>query len=242
MALSNPQQTNPLVTPQFQSMGPVKLIGSDANDAGKGLTVGGLTLPAKGDALKLVLSDFEQAAKELGCETAAVRAVASVESGGRTGFDSKNRPKIRYENHYFQRLTHHKYDASHPRLSCAYGSKNYYATHTAKSDQYEILEQAFELAPEAAVQSCSWGMFQVMGENYKDIGWQELQKFVDDMFYSEGQHLRAFLGFCRHNGLVGYLKTHQWASFARGYNGPKYAENAYDVKMRNYYLQYSKQR
>ena len=51
------------------------------------------------------------------------------------------------------------------------------------------------------------------------------------MFYSEGQHLRAFLGFCGHNGLVAYLKKHQWTSFARAYNGPSYADHAYDVQM-----------
>src|SRR5690349_15017567 len=43
-------------------------------------------LPTSGAARKLAKSDFEAAARELGCETAAVRAVAEVESGGRTGF------------------------------------------------------------------------------------------------------------------------------------------------------------
>jgi hypothetical protein len=196
-------------------------------------------LPDRGDAIKLVSSDFEQAARELGVEAAAIHAVASVESGGRTGFDSRNRPKIRYENHFFRRLTKHKYDHSHPRLSCAYGSKQYHATH-GKTDQYLLLHEAFALAPDAAVESCSWGMFQVMGENWKSIGWKDLEQFVKDMFYSEGQHLRAFLGFCRHNGLVPHLKNHNWAAFAAGYNGPSYRENAYDVKMRTYYQQYSR--
>lgn len=201
-----------------------------------------LTVPARGEALKLVLSDFEQAARELNCETAAVRAVASVESGGRTGFDDVRRPKLRYENHYFQRLTNGRYNRSHPNLSCAYGSRQYRLTHGRNSDQYQLLRDAFALAPEAAVQSCSWGMFQVMGENYRNVGWTELQKFVDDMFYSEGQHLRAFLGFCRHNGLVGYLRNRQWTAFARAYNGPRYADHAYDVQMRNRYNEYKRQR
>jgi hypothetical protein len=198
-------------------------------------------IPDKGDALKLVPSDYEQAARELGVEAAAIHAVASVESGGRTGFDSHSRPKIRYENHFFRRLTHGKYDHSHPDLSCAYGSRQYKLTHGTHADQYKLLHAAFALAPDAAVMSCSWGMFQVMGENYKSIGWKDLEQFVKDMFHSEGQHLRAFLGFCKHNGLVPYLKNHNWASFARGYNGPSYAENAYDVKMRTYYQQYARQ-
>ena len=197
-------------------------------------------LPDKGEALTLVPSDFANAARELGVETAAVRAVATVESGGRTGFDSHKRPKIRYENHYFRRLTKNRYDKTHPHLSCAYGSRQYKLTHGSKSDQYKLLHEAFALAPAAAVQSCSWGMFQVMGESYKNVGLQDLEHFVKDMFYSEAQHLRAFLGFCRHNNLVRHLKNRNWTAFARAYNGPKYAEHAYDVKMRNYYLQYSR--
>jgi hypothetical protein len=198
----------------------------------------GWSIPDKGEALKLVPADFDNAARELGVEAAAIHAVASVESGGRTGFDGHNRPKIRYENHKFRTHTKHRFDKSHPHLSCAYGSKNYKLTHGAKSDQYALLREAFALAPEAAIMACSWGMFQVMGENYKAIGWKDVHQFVLDMFYSEGQHLRAFLGFCRANGLVPYLKTHAWASFAQRYNGADYASNAYDVKMRNYYNQY----
>lgn len=198
------------------------------------------TLPTRGDALRLVEADFTRAAQELGVEAAAIHAVASVESGGRTGFDSLNRPKIRYENHFFARLTKHRFDHSHPDLSAAYKSHQYLITHGKHSDQYDLLRRAFALAPEAAIMSCSWGMFQVMGENYKNIGWTRVDQFTLDMFHSEGQHLRAFLGFCKHNNLVRYLKSHQWASFARSYNGPSYADNAYDVKMANYYRQYSR--
>ncbi len=196
-------------------------------------------LPTSGDALPLVPTDFDSAGREIDVEAAAVHAVAAVESGGRTGFDASKRPKIRYENHYFQRLTKHVFDVSHPDLSAAYGSAQYHATHARGSDQWALLKAAFDLAPEEAVMSCSWGMFQVMGSAYKDIGWDDLHTFVLDVFRSEAQHLRAFLGFCRHNGLVRHLKNHEWASFARGYNGPAYAENAYDVKMRTYYEQFT---
>jgi hypothetical protein len=197
-------------------------------------------LPESGEALKLVPSDYEIAARSIDVEAAAVRAVATVESGGRTGFDGKKRPKIRYENHYFQRLTGHRFDESHPSLSAAYDSKQYRATHGKGSDQWQILREAFAVAPIAAVQSVSWGMFQVMGTAYRDVGWTDLEQFVKDMFLSEAQHLRAFLGFCRENNLVRYLKTHNWAAFARGYNGPKYKDNAYDVKIGNAYVRYSK--
>lgn len=203
------------------------------------------SLPARGAALSLVRSDFETAAHQLGVETAAIRAVAAVESGGRTGFDAKKRPVIRYENHIFRHLTRSRYDASHPELSAAYGSAQYQRTHRFggaryADEQWALLGAAFALAPDQAVMACSWGMFQVMGENYRSVGWTRLPQFVTDMFYSESQHLRAFLGFCRNAGLVSYLKNHQWARFAQGYNGPSYRQNHYDAQLAHYYAQYSR--
>jgi hypothetical protein len=198
-----------------------------------------------GNALPLVPADYAAAAKQLGVETAAIHAVATVESGGRTGFDSKKRPILRYENHIFRSLTKRQFDKTHPDLSAAYGSSEYKATHRFGGDKYadeqwDLLGRAFALAPDSAVMACSWGMFQVMGENYKDGGWTSLEPFVKDMFYAASQHLRAFLGYCKQNHLVPYLAKHQWASFAQGYNGPSYRDNHYDTFLAQYYTQYSR--
>lgn len=195
------------------------------------------SLPEKGDALKLVLSDFDAAAKELGVETAAVRAVAQVEAGGRTGFDAVSRPKILFETHHFRKHTKGVYNTSHPALTAPYKSKLQKASY--KKDQWVVIKEAFALDPEAAVKSASWGMFQVLGSNAADCGWKTLEQFVKDMFYSEGQHMRAFLGFCRHNNLTRHLATHNWTAFAAGYNGPGYKTYSYDTKMAAAYARYS---
>ncbi len=196
-------------------------------------------LPAQGNGRKLALSDFEAAARELSCETAAVRAVAEVESGGRTGFDSHKRPKILFECHHFQKHTKHQYDRSHPHLSAAYKSALQRASY--KKDQYTVLREAFALNPAAACMSCSWGMFQVLGSNYKMCGWSSVRQFVTDMFESEAQHMRAFLGYCRGANITRHLKTRNWASFALGYNGPSYRDFQYDTKMANAYARYKRQ-
>lgn len=198
---------------------------------------GAWTLPERGEARKLIASDFDAAARELGVETAAVRAVAEVEAGGRSGFDAASRPKILFEIHKFRKHTGSKYDTSHPHLSAPYKSKLRRASY--RKDQWEVIREAFALDAEAALKSASWGMFQVMGENYKMCGWSSVKQFVTDMFLSEAQHMRAFLGFCRGAGLVRHIKAKSWAAFARGYNGPDYASNAYDTKMANAYKRYS---
>ena len=197
------------------------------------------TLPDSGDALKLVAADFEAAAKELGVEAAAVHAVAEVESGGRTGFDKQDRPKILFETHHFRKHTNGAYNTSHPDLSAPFKSELQRASY--KKNQWDVIRAAFILDPDAAVKSASWGMFQVLGSNAADAGWKSLEQFVKDMFYSEGQHMRVFLGFCKANHLTRHLVSKDWAAFARGYNGPSYAENNYDTKMANAYARYSGQ-
>jgi hypothetical protein len=195
------------------------------------------TLPESGEALRLVASDFEAAARELGCEAAAVHAVAEVESGGRTGFDAQRRPKILFETHHFRRHTGGAFNTSHPELTAPFRSAEQRASY--RKDQWEVLRSAFALDPEAAVKSASWGMFQVLGSNAAAAGWSSLRQFVADMFHSEAQHMRAFLDFCRANHLTQHLQTRSWAAFAAGYNGASYAENQYDVKMARAYARYS---
>jgi hypothetical protein len=196
-------------------------------------------IPESGDALPLVASDFDDAARQLGVEVAVVRAVALTESSG-AGFDSKKRPKLRYENHHFRTLTNRYYDKIHPDLSNKYKSAQYRATHKGGADkQWELLQKCWAIdEADAGVMACSWGMFQVMGEYYKDLGWTSLEQFVKDMFYSEAQHMRAFLAFLKWKDLVRHLKKSppDFTSFAIGYNGA--GTQGYDTKMKNYYDQF----
>lgn len=195
-------------------------------------------LPAQGAALRLVAADYKSAAKSLGCEAAAIHAVSEVESGGRTGFDAHKRPKILFETHIFRDKTGGKFNSSHPELTAPYGTSLHLASYN--KDQWKVMHSAFALDHQAAVQSASWGMFQVVGFNAKTCGWKSLRQFVTDMFYSEGQHMRAFLGFCRANHLTQYLVRHDWRSFARGYNGASYADFHYDAKIAAAYARYKK--
>lgn len=189
-------------------------------------------LPTTGQALAISLADFEQVAEQLGVETNAIRAVSTVESGGRSGFDKSKRPLIRYETHYFMRLTKGRFNKSHPHLSCAYGTRAYKA---AAKNSWASMNEAFALNPDAAVMSASWGMFQIMGEFYAMGNWPSAQRFAEDMFLSAGQHLRLFFGYCRSTKLSRHLKTKSWAAFAKGYNGPKYRDNHYDTQMKAAY-------
>lgn len=196
------------------------------------LTTASLLPPPNPAAPSLNETDYKNAAESLGVEVAVVKAVSEVESGGK-GFDSKGRPKILFEAHWFHKFTSGKYDSKYPHLSqptWALGKKYY------KLDQWQRLNEAMNLDLESAWKSASWGKFQVMGFNHS--GWTKVKDFVFAMFESEAQHLKSFLSYCKDRGLVAHLKKKDWAAFALGYNGSGYAANKYDVKLKAAYEKY----
>ncbi len=183
-----------------------------------------MALEFAGNAAPLDDEAIEAAAKKIGCQVAAVRAVIDVESRG--GFLSDKRPKILFERHYFSRLTKRKFDASHPAIS---NSK--WGGYKGGAAEYARLAEAIKLDRDAALRSASWGAFQIMGDNYKICGFANVEDFVTAMVSGEPAQLDAFVSFVRKNGLADELIRLDWAGFARGYNGPAYKVNKYDTKL-----------
>ncbi len=179
-----------------------------------------------GRAVKLNEEDYQTAADKIGCQVAAVKAVVEVEAAG-SGFFKDDRPKILFESRWFHKLTDGQYDTSHPDLSTPQWVRNYYGG----PREYERLIAAMTLNRDAALQSASWGMFQIMGINYKLAGFKNVEDFVKAMVDSEGSHLQAFVGFVINSRLDDELRDLRWADFARGYNGPGYKQNHYDEKL-----------
>jgi hypothetical protein len=77
-----------------------------------------------------------------------------------------------------------------------------------------------------------------MGENYAVVGFADVETMVTAMTVSEDAQLAALGGFVAGNGLAKALAVHDWASFARGYNGPDYATNRYDIQLNGYFQKY----
>jgi hypothetical protein len=182
----------------------------------------------------LTEQDYINAAKDLGCEVASIKAVAEVEGRG-SGFFASGEPKILFERHKFYKYTNGAFAQSNPdlcnRTSGGYGKE---------SEQHPKLQRAAALNRDAALMSCSWGAFQVMGEHWKTLGYSSLQDFVNMMYRSEADHLDSFVRYIKAFGLQSHLKNKNWAVFAKGYNGPGYKANNYDVKMAAAYKKYSK--
>src|SRR5580700_5904963 len=55
---------------------------------------------------------------------------------------------------------------------------------------------------------------------------------------AEDKQLMALANFLTTTGLTGSLRAHDWTSFARGYNGPNYVINRYDVRLSGEFQKY----
>jgi hypothetical protein len=161
-------------------------------------------------------------------------SVLSVETCG-CGYLPDRRPKILFERHVFSRLTGHRYDADDADISQptagGYGAGG--------ANQYERLSAAMQLDRSAALQSASWGLGQIMGENFAAAGFADAEKMVSAMTLSEDNQLKAMVSFMNTMHLIGTLQAHDWAGFARRYNGPNYAANNYDALLAHFYERYA---
>ncbi|WP_128545042.1 N-acetylmuramidase family protein [Larkinella soli] len=191
-------------------------------------------------AVKTTLTDadFQQAADLLGVEVATVKAVADVEAAGK-GFLNDGRLVLRFEGHWFRKLTNRIYDVGYPTISHPYFADGRYNKGPAKD--YKRLAVAMKLSPDAALQSTSWGMFQIMGFNAWRCGFQDVHAFVDAMKLGVHEHLLAFCRFCISKGLADELRAKDWAGFAAKYNGENYRDNHYDLKLAAAYRHYKEQ-
>lgn len=199
-------------------------------------------LPPPEPVLVLTDADFIRAAERLRVEVATVRAVAEVEAAGR-GFLPDGRPQILYEAHIFHRQTGGRHGAARDhrgvRLSVPSWDRTLYGR--AGAHQHDVrLASAAILDWAAAHRACSWGLFQILGTNHAAVGHPTIDEFVVAMMSGAGPHLDAFVGFVQANRLDGALRVRDWRNFARGYNGPGFAANAYDTKLAAAYAKWSR--
>ena len=183
----------------------------------------------------LTEDDFRRAAKQLDCPVANIKAVCEVEAPG-GGFDKNGAPRILFEAHKFAKLTGGAFNVSFPNISSRVWDRKLYATgkdaDARNAGEHLRMAAAGELNRNAALMSASWGRFQILGENFHACGFDTLQEFVNAMYAGESAQLDAFVEFIDNDQMkLNAIRTGDWKTFARLYNGPAYAENQYDIKL-----------
>lgn len=167
----------------------------------------------------------------VGVQPAELWSVIQVETTG-CAYLPDRRPQILFERHIFHRLTNGRFDdgdISDP-VSGGYGASG--------AHQFDRLARAITLDRRAALCSTSWGLGQVLGENFAAAGFGDVESMVAATMDSEDAQAAAFAVFIRQTGLAGSLQSHNWTAFARGYNGPNFSANRYDEKLAQAFLKF----
>lgn len=187
---------------------------------------------ANTNAPAITEADIEAVAQDAGVTPAHIRMVRKVESGGKS-FDSRGRPVILFEPHIFHRRTGGEWSPS----DFSYAKWRTKPYPKSFDGRWEQMARAAEKDETAALESASWGLFQIMGFHWKALGYASVQAMAESMVASEAGHLDAVVRFIRANGLAGKLRQCKAGNpdscrdFARAYNGAGYEKNRYHIKL-----------
>lgn len=184
----------------------------------------------------------ERIAAVRGFEAAALKAFIETESAGTVyaTVDGKKEPLVRFEGHYFYRLCSPLVRSKAVGKGLASPSAGAVANPSSQQARWDrLLKPAMELDLQAAYESCSWGVGQIMGAHWKMLGFNSVVEMVDLARSGVEGQIELMARFIEKSGLKGALARHDWAAVARGYNGPNYKVNKYDEKMADAYARYN---
>ncbi|HAV5300142.1 N-acetylmuramidase family protein [Acinetobacter baumannii] len=191
-------------------------------------------------------SDYKKAAERLKVSELTIRVFGAVEGRG-VGFLSNGKPKILFERHrMYAYLRLKKGTAFADKMAAERPNIVNRKTggYLGNEAEYVRLEQAKQIDVDSALMSTSWGQFQVMGENWKQLGYASVQEFVEQQFASESYQLEAFIRFIEWKTgtfdkkkvtLIDALRAENWDIVFTLYNGSNYKKLGYQAKFQKEY-------
>lgn len=173
----------------------------------------------------------------------ALVAVLVAESSGRT-FAADGRMIIRFENHLFYRFWGEKNQAvfnRYFRFDTSSGANNWkghewrpnlespwQVFHGTQSKEWDVLMFARALDDTAALLSISMGAPQIVGFNYKRVGYESVQHMFEAFARSAHAQLLGMFDFVKGSAAtspaIQALQSKDYLTFASIYNGPANAE------------------
>jgi hypothetical protein len=179
-------------------------------------------------------------ANAMGVTEDGLAAVLAIESGGQ-GFDGNGRMMIRFENHvFYKQYTADGSDATKVATFDKYFKFNktvtykghmwrqdenseWVSVHPSKSQQdmeWKVLQFAQSLDDTAALSSISMGGGQIMGYNFPDLGYPNVQDMFKAFSVKLSVQFDALVSFINaHSRCKTGLQTADYVLFALCYNG-----------------------
>lgn len=192
-------------------------------------------------AIKKITDDeIKSIAASFGLTWKHVKTVLLIESAG-SGFDSATGLiKIQFEPHVFHKQLALKKITSTLKFitgtlyKVIIGTKVIENKVDVQSKEWLAFNAAKTINEDAAYRATSFGLGQIMGFNCSYCGFKTAKEMADNFTISEANQLTGMMNFIKAQPkMFNALKTCDWDTFARLYNGPAYKKFLYDTKLRN---------
>lgn len=192
---------------------------------------------------------MEKISDELQIDIKTALSVLCVESHGKGFID--NKMIIRFENHVFDMFwgknnskkfwEHFKYDKLSRRNGHYFRESihdKWEVCHTSQKMEWKVLQFAMKLDQTAALKSISMGAPQIMGFNYKFVGYNSPQHLFEQFQKDIRFQIFALFDFCKYKPeRIRYLQKRDFYSFSKEYNGPANPA-AYEERLLKFYNVY----
>lgn len=200
----------------------------------------------------VTVEDLKKLSDQFSIDLPSLRAILKVEAGGRA-WNPSGTIKMLFEGHIFGQLTQYKFNRSHPDISAGSWSegRKYYLY---GDREYSRLLKAVDLDRTAALRSASWGLGQIMGFNAEKCGYSGVEDMIQLFLNSEVEQVRGIFKFLEatpyiHHqsrrligeSLLDAIRNKDWSSFAYCYNGPRFEEHGYHIKIQKAYEHFLKE-
>lgn len=177
------------------------------------------------------------AAERLKIEPAMLLAVAEVESGGKATalVNGADEPLIRWEGHYFdQRLTGAAREQARAE-GLASPKAGAVKNPAAQAARWKLVTRATKIDRQAALESFSIGVGQVMTAHWKRLGFGSVDELIKLARRNVAGQIELMALFIAKESLDDELRRHDFTAFARGYNGPGFKAGGYHLKIADAY-------
>lgn len=163
-------------------------------------------------------------------EYAALMAFIEVESGGKGFASDTGKLLIQFEPHWFKKKA--------PYAPTGDWSVNKV---DRQSKEWDAFESAAAIDANAAMESTSIGLPQIMGFHWKRLGYQSVGAMWDDFKIGETRQIKALIQFIETDSrLLDALINKDWHKVAMIYNGAGYAALAHKIGREPYNVSMAK--
>ena len=194
-----------------------------------------------------VREEITNVASQEDIEPAKLLAIVDVESAGVAYWTvgGKQVPPARPEGHYFYRKLKGAKLKQAVREGLAAPKAGQVKVPKSRTAVYEMIRRMEAIDKQAARESCSWGVGQVMGDHWQKLGYTSVDQLVNACMASIAGQVDLMVRYIKVFGLeaavrAGGTSANSWKAFAKGYNGPRYyAYGGYHNKLATAYKKYA---